>query len=100
MNEHTIVVRFPEGAQPSYSVATEFQGGSVVAVDFDGNRLRHEQELQEALEELLDALDDSDLDGLTMHAEPVVRATNALAEAKKSHRGAQLARKPKPVPRP
>ncbi|MAP35683.1 MAG: hypothetical protein CME75_07920 [Halomonas sp.] len=89
MNEHTIVVRFPEGATPSYSAATEFQGGQVVAVDFDGNRLRHEQELQEALEELLEELDANDLDGLTMHAEPVVRAVNALADAKKSRRGAQ-----------
>lgn len=88
MNEHTIVVRFPEGVQPSYTVSTKFQGGQVMAVDFDGNRLRIENELQEALEELLEALDGSDLDGLTMHAEPVVRAVNALAYAKKSSRGA------------
>lgn len=81
MSEHTIVVRFPEGVQPSYSAATEFQGGQVVAVDFDGNRLRIEQELQEALEELLRELANSDLDGLTMHAEPFVRARNALDEA-------------------
>lgn len=89
MNEHTIVVRFPKGVQPSYSVATEFQGGAVVAVDFDGNRLEVAQKLEEALEELLRELDASDLDGLTMHAEPVVRAVNALADAKKSSRGAE-----------
>lgn len=86
MNEHTIVVRFPEGVQPSYSAATEFQGGQVVAVDFDGNRLRIEQELQEALSELLEALEESDQDGLTMHAEPFVRARNALAEAQEVKR--------------
>ena len=52
---HTIVVRFPEGADPrySYSCATEFQGGRVVAVDFDGNRLLIARELEEALDELL-----------------------------------------------
>ncbi len=50
---HTIVVRFPEGIVPRYSAATEFQGGQVVAVDFDGNRLHVCQELEEALEELL-----------------------------------------------
>ncbi len=86
MSEHTIVVRFPEGATPSYSAATEFQGGQVVAVDFDGNRLRIEQELQEALEELLRELANSDLDGLTMHAEPFVRARNALEEAQTAKR--------------
>ena len=81
MNEHTIVVRFPEDAQPSYSAATEFQGGQVVAVDFDGNRLKVAQELEEALEGILSELADSDLDGLTLHAEPFVRARNALEEA-------------------
>ena len=50
---HTIVVRFPEGIVPRYSAATEFQGGQVVAIDFDGNRLTVAQELEEALEEML-----------------------------------------------
>ncbi len=49
---HTIVVRFPEGIDPRYSAATEFQGGQVVAVDFDGNRLDVCQDLEEALENL------------------------------------------------
>ena len=49
---HTIVVRFPEGIVPRYSAATEFQGGQVVAVAFDGNRLDVCQELEEALENL------------------------------------------------
>ena len=53
MNEHTIVVRFPEGVQPSYSVATKFQGGQVVAVDFDGNQLEIADQMEEALEGLL-----------------------------------------------
>lgn len=57
MTEHTIVVRFPEGVQPSYSVATEFQGGSVVAVDFDGNVLKQAQELEDALEGVLTIVD-------------------------------------------
>lgn len=47
--EHTIVVRFADGVVPRYSAVTEFQGGQVVAVDFDGNRLRIAQELEEAL---------------------------------------------------
>ena len=51
---HTIVVRFPAGIVPRYSAATEFQGGQVVAVDFGGNRLRIAQELEEALEELIE----------------------------------------------
>lgn len=50
---HTIVVRFADGVVPRYSAATEFQGGQVVAVDFDGNRLRIAQELEEALDELV-----------------------------------------------
>ena len=89
MNEHTIVVRFPEGATPSYSAATEFQGGQVVAVDFDGNRLRHEQDLQAALEELLEEVEDSDREGELMSASVVIRAAKVLGEAKKSSRGAQ-----------
>ncbi|MGO2242101.1 MAG: hypothetical protein ACTH5D_10135 [Halomonas sp.] len=54
MNEHTIVVRFPEGVQPSYSAATEFQGGQVVAVCFDGNQLEIVDQMEEALEGLLE----------------------------------------------
>lgn len=51
---HTIVVRFPEGIVPRYRAATEFQGGHVVAIDFDGNRLTVAQELEEALEAMLE----------------------------------------------
>ena len=52
--EHTIVVRFEDGAElPAYSADTEFMGGRVVAVNFHGNRLEVADELLEALEELL-----------------------------------------------
>jgi len=54
---HTIVVRFPAGIVPRYSAETEFQGGQVVAVDFDGNRLHACQELEEALDECLDLIE-------------------------------------------
>lgn len=37
--EHTLVVRYAAGEEPSYSAATEILGGRLVAVDFDGNRL-------------------------------------------------------------
>lgn len=50
---HTIVVQFPDGMSPEYSPATEIQGGRLVAVSFDGNRLTIEQELEEALRELV-----------------------------------------------
>jgi len=53
MTEHTIVVRFPEGATPTCSAGTEFQGGSVVAVHFDGNQLEVADEMEEALEGML-----------------------------------------------
>ncbi|WIX34933.1 hypothetical protein QO259_09940 [Salinicola sp. JS01] len=56
MTEHTIVVRYPEDADPSYPAGMKFQDGSVVAIDFDGNRLALCQELEEATQELLDAL--------------------------------------------
>ncbi|MCE8004254.1 hypothetical protein [Billgrantia ethanolica] len=59
MTEHTIVVRFPEGATPTYGAVTEFQGGHVVAVDFGGNRLRIEQELAEALDQAMTSMLDS-----------------------------------------
>jgi|GEM_PF-2804067 len=59
MSEHTIVVRFAEGANPSYGANTEFQGGQVVAVDFDGNRLRVEQELADALDQAVTSMLDS-----------------------------------------
>lgn len=50
---HTIVARFPDGVTPRYSASTEFQGGQVVAVDFDGNRLHVCQELEEALDRMV-----------------------------------------------
>ena len=81
MTEHTIVVRFPEGAAPAYSAATEFQGGQVVAVAFDGNRLTIEQELQDALDALLDQLSDSDDEGLLEHSAAVMQARAALDKA-------------------
>jgi len=58
--EHTIVVRFADGVVPRYSAETEFQGGQVVAVDFDGNRLRIAQDLEEALGAMLRLHDLSD----------------------------------------
>ena len=51
---HTIVVRFPEGLNPRYSAAAEFFGGQVVAVSFDGNRMAVADELEKALEGLMD----------------------------------------------
>lgn len=75
MNEHTIVVRFPEGVQPSYSAATEFQSGSVVAVCFDGNQLDIADELEEALEGLLEivsGLQPSDVQRLQAQARNVL----------------------------
>lgn len=78
MTEHTIVVRFPEGVTPAYSAATEFQGGQVVAVDFSGNRLAVEQELEEVIEELLEAVGE-----LSPEAEQIVaNARAALDRAK------------------
>ncbi len=74
---HTIVVRFPEGVTPRYSAATEFQGGQVVAVDFDGNRLTVAQELEDALEALL-AL----CEGEPKEPDEVISARTALAKAK------------------
>ena len=56
---HTIAVRFPEGVVPRYSAATEFQGGQVVAVDFDGNRLTVAEELEETLAFIADLADGS-----------------------------------------
>ncbi|MDC8804240.1 hypothetical protein PRZ61_12390 [Halomonas pacifica] len=57
MSEHTLVVRFPEGESPVYSAGTKFQGGSVVAVCFDGNQLEVADEMEEALEGLLSIVD-------------------------------------------
>ena len=85
MNEHTIVVRYDEAAEPSYSVATEFLGGQVVAVDFDGNRLAVEQELIEALDQAVTSMLDS---GYSKSSAVVRAAIQALEKAKKSHRGA------------
>jgi hypothetical protein len=53
LTEHTIVVRFPEGVSPRYRSGMEVLGGTVVAVDFGGNRLDVATELQEVLEEIL-----------------------------------------------
>lgn len=53
MNEHTIVVRFPEDVSPSYHCGMEALGGQIVAVDFGGNRLQVAEELQSALEACL-----------------------------------------------
>ncbi|WP_062359836.1 hypothetical protein [Vreelandella aquamarina] len=76
---HTIVVRFPAGIVPRYSAATEFQGGQVVAVDFDGNRLHVCQQLEEALEACLELIDTiSPLEG------DVVRKTRAALELARS----------------
>jgi len=78
---HTIVVRFPEGIVPRYSAATEFQGGQVVAVDFDGNRLAIAQELEEVLDKLLHQLSINDDEGLFEHADLVVQARDVLERA-------------------
>lgn len=52
--EHTIVVKFEDGAElPAYSATTQFMGGRVVAVNFHGNRLEVADELLEALEQSL-----------------------------------------------
>ena len=51
--EHTIVVHFPDGVVPRYVAAIESQGGKVVGVDSDGNRLRIAQELEEALDKVM-----------------------------------------------
>lgn len=83
--EHTIVVRFEYGIVPRYSAATEFQGGQVVAVNFDGNRLSVSDELEEALEGLLSSLSFDDEEGLFEHAEPVMKARAALAKANGTH---------------
>lgn len=82
MTEHTIVVRFPEGVAPTYGAATEFQGGQVVAVDFDGNRLQVAQELEEALEGLL-SITSSHLHMPSRMREAEARARAALANARK-----------------
>jgi|GEM_PF-2477157 len=50
--EHTLVVRYAAGAEPSYSATTEILGGRLVAVAFDGNRLAVADRLLEALETL------------------------------------------------
>jgi len=76
MTEHTIVVRFPEGVNPAYNAATEFQGGQVVAVDFSGNRLRIEQELTEALDQAVTSM----LDSGYSHDSVVVRAAMEALE--------------------
>lgn len=83
MTEHTIVVRFPEGTKPAYGAATEFQGGQVVAVDFDGNRLRIAEELEEALEQAVTSMLDS---GYSKEAVVIRAATEALEKARQVNR--------------
>jgi len=51
--EHTIVVRY-EGQLPRYHASMKFEGGEIVALAFDGNRLNAEEVLTEALENLLE----------------------------------------------
>lgn len=72
---HTIVVRFTEGIVPRYSAATEFQGGRLVAVAFDGNRLDVEEALHKALELMLEECEDDEF------APHVMEARAALAKA-------------------
>ncbi|SDO71194.1 hypothetical protein SAMN04487957_11091 [Halomonas shengliensis] len=52
IHTHTLVVRYPEGEWPAYRADTKINGGELVAVDFDGNRLRVCQQLEEALESI------------------------------------------------
>jgi hypothetical protein len=52
IHTHTIVVRYPEGEWPAYRADTKINGGELVAVDFDGNRLHVCQHLEEALERI------------------------------------------------
>jgi len=81
---HTIVVRYPEGARPEYCAQCQFQGGRVVAVDFDGNRLAIAQELEEVLDKLLHQLSINDDEGLFEHADLVVQARDVLERAGRS----------------
>ncbi len=84
---HTLVVRYPEGEWPAYSAGTTINGGELVAVDFDGNRLHVCQELEEALEECLELIDTiSPLEG-----DVVRKARSALELAQGISRGEMTA---------
>lgn len=52
IHTHTLVVRYPEGEWPAYRADTQINGGELVAVDFDGNRLHVCQQLEEALQKI------------------------------------------------
>ncbi|WP_313314612.1 hypothetical protein [Stutzerimonas nitrititolerans] len=77
--EHTLVVRYAAGEEPSYSAATEILGGRLVAVDFDGNRLAVADRLLEALETLASSGDLSD-DAQFVADQAIEEATHAYSK--------------------
>lgn len=87
---HTIVVRFSAGIVPRYSAATEFQGGQVVAVDFDGNRLHVCQQMEEALEGIERIAEDGNATGHNMMV-IAEKARAALEVAQSVSRGEVIA---------
>ena len=79
---HTLVVRYPEGECPGYSADTKVNGGELVAVDFDGNRLHVCQELEEALDRMVTQFGPIDWCDTEDAREAVELAIAALAKAR------------------
>lgn len=53
--KHTIVVEYPEGVSPKYSVDTEFpHGGRILSVDFDSDRLELTGLLETAVQDVFE----------------------------------------------
>lgn len=78
---HTIVVEFKDGNTPNYFAGMTVLGGRVVAVAFDGNRLEIEQELLEALQDLIGWIPGRSAWHTDAPAKAVERARAAIAKA-------------------
>ena len=79
MTTHTLVVEF-DGDGPTYAASDTILGGRLVAVDFSGDRLAVADELLDALQAVLDDVQDIDNDScLSVGVGRQVRAAVAKA---------------------